>query len=881
MAGCHFEIVLMPFRNKNYLFVQDIIAQPESAPDSAAGWPTYNVNGQVINYGMDKEITESGTWKNEMVSAMTAIPSISIVTDLKHLFNSSTGIFVNAQQDGAAWERPCSMELIYPDGTEGFQINAGIRIRGGYSRDPGNPKHAFRMYFSGEYDGDLRYPLFGDEGADRFEKIDLACPQNYSWSFGGDTRNTFCRDVFSRDTQGAMGQPYSKTRYYHLYLDGTYWGIYYTDERTEDFFAETYLGGDELDYDVMKVAGSRGEDYTVYATNGDGSAYNRLWTAAKAGFSSDAAYFRIQGLNPDGTRNPEYELLLDEDNLIDYMICTYYVGDFDGPISNFLGNNRPNNFFAVYNRVTPDGWKFFRHDAEHSLFSGWDRTGPWPAGSEFNYFNPQWLHQQLTTNAHYRLRFADRVHRYFFNNGLLTPQASIDRWMNRANQIQTAIIGESARWGDSKTGYPLTKDHWLAEINSVKNNYFPGRTNEVLTQFKNKGWYPNQAAPVFGNNGGEVGTGYSLTMTGAAGTTTYYTLDGSDPRVFFVTDPAATVTLVAESAPKKVLVPTTDIGTTWRGGNEPFADSGWTAGTPIIPGKTGGIGYDTTGNYEPYISYNIQSLMLNKNGSAYFRIPFTVSATDLSKFQTLQMRIRYDDGYVAYINGTQVSKANAPTTPMWNSSATTSHSGSSWSTVDLTNSRSSLKAGNNILAVHGINRTNISTNRNDFLISVELTAVRSGTVAGGISPTAIPYTAPVVLTKSCQVKARTYSSGTWSALQEATFSVGSVGKDLRISEVMYHPNGDPNTEFVELYNAGTEILDLSLVRFDQGIDFPFGLTPATTTLAPNGYLVLARNPAAFAARYGAGIAVAGQYTGALDSNGERLRLVDALGVPIA
>ena len=45
--------------------------------------------------------------------------------------------------------------MIYPDGTKGFQINAGIRIRGGYSRSTGNPKHAFRLFFRQEYGGAL------------------------------------------------------------------------------------------------------------------------------------------------------------------------------------------------------------------------------------------------------------------------------------------------------------------------------------------------------------------------------------------------------------------------------------------------------------------------------------------------------------------------------------------------------------------------------------------------------------------------------------------------------------------------------------------------------------------------------------------------------
>ena len=61
--------------------------------------------------------------------ALLAIPSFSIVTDLPNLFSSTNGIYVNPRGDGISWERPASIELIHPDGTEGFQINGGIRIR--------------------------------------------------------------------------------------------------------------------------------------------------------------------------------------------------------------------------------------------------------------------------------------------------------------------------------------------------------------------------------------------------------------------------------------------------------------------------------------------------------------------------------------------------------------------------------------------------------------------------------------------------------------------------------------------------------------------------------------------------------------------------------
>jgi len=71
--------------------------------------------------------------------------------------------------------------LIQPDGSEGFQVNAGLRIRGGFSRQDDNPKHSFRVLFRGEYgDSELNYPLHGEDGADTFDRLDFRTAQNYS-----------------------------------------------------------------------------------------------------------------------------------------------------------------------------------------------------------------------------------------------------------------------------------------------------------------------------------------------------------------------------------------------------------------------------------------------------------------------------------------------------------------------------------------------------------------------------------------------------------------------------------------------------------------------------------------------------------------------------
>ncbi|MGA1394219.1 MAG: FN3 associated domain-containing protein, partial [Phycisphaerales bacterium] len=233
-----------------YLFLADVIRQASNGA-APPGWPT-SWGANVRDYGMDPDIVNSPLYRDEIVPALKSLPSFCVVTDLNHLFNSATGIYANPGQDGRDWERPISLELVHPDGREGFQVNAGIRIRGGFSRSTSNPKHALRFFFREEYGASkLQYPLFGDRGADEFDAIDLRTFQNYSWSFQGDSRGVFIRDQFSRDTQLAMGRQGERGDFYHLYINGMYWGLFQTDERIDNNYAASYLGGEPEDYDVV------------------------------------------------------------------------------------------------------------------------------------------------------------------------------------------------------------------------------------------------------------------------------------------------------------------------------------------------------------------------------------------------------------------------------------------------------------------------------------------------------------------------------------------------------------------------------------------------------------------------------------------------------
>ncbi|HBE22259.1 MAG TPA: hypothetical protein DDW21_02125, partial [Verrucomicrobiales bacterium] len=235
-------------------------------------------------------------------------------------------------------------DALNPNGTSEFQINAGVRMRGGFSRSEDNPKHAFHLYFRQDYgDTKLDYPLFGRHGSQSFDRIDFRTAQNYSWSFGGDGNNTFLREEATRIAQLDMGQAGSRVRYIHLYLNGVYWGLFNLDERTEAAFSASYFGGNKDEYDVIKAEQDSG--YITGVTDGNLTAWQNLWNLSRAHHANptNENYFKMMGKAADGVTPSLDPVFLDVDNLIDYMMLTFWSGNLDGCTSAFLGNNRANN----------------------------------------------------------------------------------------------------------------------------------------------------------------------------------------------------------------------------------------------------------------------------------------------------------------------------------------------------------------------------------------------------------------------------------------------------------------------------------------------------------------------------------------------------------
>lgn len=528
---------------QTYVFLPSVATQPNNPPGVPTTW-----GGASADYEVDPEVTGSTIPGYSLEEALLSIPSISLSTAPGELFGSSNGIYNNSGRKGDAWERQASLEFIDPDGGDQFQVDCGVAVHGASSRGHGfTKKHSLRLLFQSQFGASkLNFPLFENGPTNKFDILILRACSTDSWpaqegnsNFGIQRWHTedasYQRDQWMRDTQVDLGHDSARGRYVHLYLNGLYWGVYNLTERPNNSFNSSHFGGEDDDWDVIH---DRGE-----LQSGDTVAWNEMFALADAGLASDAAYMEIQGRNPDGTPNPALPVHLDLDHFIDYMLFHIYAGAEDWPCHNYWAARRRG--------PDSEGFRFYVWDQEisnNSLirertwcsihFEFLESDVPFLTSRSDLRKSPAKLYYQLRQNAQFRLQFADRVHELLFNNGLLSSTQSHARWMRRATEIDQAIVGESARWGDSRLTIPHKREtEWIPHQEWLRRVYWRRNHSLAVQRFRNVDLYPSIGAPTFcvdgvGQHGGRVSVGAQVSIVNSSGSPAiYFTTDGSDPRL--------------------------------------------------------------------------------------------------------------------------------------------------------------------------------------------------------------------------------------------------------------------------------------------------------------------------------------------------------------
>ncbi len=816
---------------QSYFFTDSVIQQNNYPKPNL---PTTGYNGEVADYEMDPEIVNHTDYKDDIKNSLTAIPTLSLVMNQDDFFGPD-GINQNPTRTGFDWERATSVEFIYPNGeNQNLQIDAGIRVQGGASRQPfHSPKHSLSLRFRETYgDNNLNAPLFQGSSVTKFDSLHLRASFNNSWVMlnGGErARATLLRDQLTRDALLAMGQEDAgQGTFTHLYINGIYWGIYNMHERLDAAHAAEWNGGAEEDYDSRNG--------TTF-TNGNQTAWNEMAATIKTGNWN------------------EIQKVIDVQNFIDYTIIEYYGSNND------LYPSR--NWKAVGGGANRNPWKFYAWDSERTLEANdYNKPSSDPTG----------LLADLKNIPEFIIQFQNTVQKHLFNNGALTAQNTLERLNNRASEIQTAIISESARWGDYRRdtrgegGTLYTKnDHWLPEISRLLTTDLPIRSQRTIDLFISEGLFPDINAPTFNQNGGPITNDFLLQLTSQyQQAKIYYTTDGQDPKL--ITQNTNITTLLQEDAPIKAIVPTNGtLALNWTQTNH--NDNSWLSGNA-------GVGYERTSGYQDHINLDVTNQLFNKNTSVYTRSTFNL--TEIGTLQSLTLRLKFDDGFIAYLNGVQITQSNhGNASGNWQGSAPTAPGDSTdYKNFDITQHLNLLQIGKNVLAIHGLNVTKTSS---DMLISPAL--IGSTDPAADVSPSAILYTNPLPLTQSTTIKARTFLNGSWSALHQQTFIAPTPA--IVISEIQYNPtpnSGDQDLEFIELHNTTDNPINLENWQLSNAITFQFN---NTHIIQPNQKIVIVGfdttdtiKKTAFQNFYNIDntISLIGEYAGKLNNAGENIEL---------
>ena len=144
-------------------------------------------------------------------------------------------------------------------------------------------------------------------------------------------------------------------------------------------------------------------------------------------------------------------------------------------------------------------------------------AGPEPSALIHKFFRPDAFSKSpgmigtwhsLTRNRDFMTLFADRVNKHCFHGGALTDESSIARWRRLVDVIDSAVIAESARWGDTlaPVGQPTqTRDRsFRVEIERVI-RMMTGNAEHFINVLRQAGYYPTSDPPeIDGAEGGDA-----------------------------------------------------------------------------------------------------------------------------------------------------------------------------------------------------------------------------------------------------------------------------------------------------------------------------------------------------------------------------------------
>jgi len=245
------------------------------------------------------------------------LPVISIATEPANLWDDEIGIYVEGTNGipgngsdtpknwNRDWERPINLEFYESDGNPGFNMQAGVKIFGGFTRK--KPQKSLAIYARDRYGSDtVDYQLFADKSIDEFKTFLLRS--------SGNGQKTMFRDAMMHTLVKHLDIDLQAYRPAIVFLNGDYWGIHNIREKLNEHYLDSNHDVDPNNVDLLEKYGK------VHA--GDADHYEALLDFVETN---------------DMTLPQNYEYIrtqMEVDEYLTYQIAELYYANTDWPDNN-------------------------------------------------------------------------------------------------------------------------------------------------------------------------------------------------------------------------------------------------------------------------------------------------------------------------------------------------------------------------------------------------------------------------------------------------------------------------------------------------------------------------------------------------------------------
>ncbi|MFC1528060.1 lamin tail domain-containing protein [Candidatus Neomarinimicrobiota bacterium] len=377
-----------------------------------------------------------GSFGSEIEDAFNPISVISLISEEKHLFSDSAGIYVpgdqytgkqgtgNYMQD---WNKPAHIQFFDENGDLKISQEVDIRIQG--ATTPANPQKGLHIIARDKYGkNSIEYPFFRNSKSKAnkltsFKRFMIRAWGAPGWN-AGMVNDALAQTSYARSSLDI--QDYCPTI---VFINGEYWGLQAIREANKNpYYFEGHYGVDKDDPGFDILVGGTGH---YYIDEGDDVHWKNMIDF-------------IDNNDLSITQNYEYlRTLMDVDNFIDYIGHCVYMAKKDWPVQNE----------AFWRPRTADGrWKWIQYDMDTCL-SGSDYN---MLDHVFNGTNERPLHAlllELIKNDNFKLNlinwFMDRI------NSDFKPEIINNNNNKMLNDIYPYLTEHLNRWALSNSNFGL------------------------------------------------------------------------------------------------------------------------------------------------------------------------------------------------------------------------------------------------------------------------------------------------------------------------------------------------------------------------------------------------------------------------------------------